>query len=76
VDIVDEMVMRKTIQLWSETRVQMGSGDTVSADRAKKDYWDRFVTIFKAPSVAKVPMSTDTTGAGSNKARAVGPTVR
>ena len=74
-DIVDEFVMLKAFHMWAEDRIHFGGGEEISADRAKSAYWDRFSSIFKAPSEVKVPVAMDQSGAGA-KTIAPGPTVR
>jgi hypothetical protein len=74
-DVIDEMVTRKALHMWTETRLLTGQGDTQAADRAKTIYWERFGAIFKHPSQIAVPVSTDTSGAGSIRLR-TGITVR
>jgi len=69
-DVIDEMVMRKALHLWAEQRVQIGGGDAEAADRAKGDYWARFTSMFKAPTIAKAPIATGSDGAGSYQAPA------
>lgn len=62
-DIIDELVKRKMVVMFTEWRAVISNGDLGAVDVARSAYEARFNKIFRAPSVVKVPVGRDGTGA-------------
>jgi len=64
--VVNEMVVHKTAVLMGRDRA-MGGNDSVTMEIAEGVYSARFQNLFGAPSVVKVPVGTDNTGAADRR---------
>jgi hypothetical protein len=62
-DIIDELVKRKVIVMFTEWRAIVTNGDLGAVDVARSSYEARFNKLIRAPSTIKVPVGTDQTGA-------------
>lgn len=60
-EVLDELVKRKTVELWADARLLQGTGDINAAERAMSAYQERFDSLIRRTT--KVPFSVDTTGA-------------
>jgi len=63
--IIDTLIIRKTIVLWSDQRIMLSGGSIEAAELAAARYQTRFDQLFRYPSVVKAPVGQDSTGAGS-----------
>lgn len=64
-DVIDDLVKRKTVVLWAEARTMTSGGDPVAVEVALRSYQRRFESLIATPSMAKVTVGTETTGAGN-----------
>lgn len=62
-DVIDELVKRKMVVMFTEWRAIISNGDLGAVDVARSAYEARFNKLFRAPSVVKVPVGRDSTGA-------------
>ena len=65
--VVNEMVVLKTAVIIGQDRA-MAQGETRAMEIAERIYGARFQTLFGSPSLVKVPVSTDSSGAGDRRA--------